>query len=183
MGFKKIFLGIIFLFDFRFNGIDIIPDFIGFILIFLGLSEICKLHEKFNTAKTLSLVLIFISIPDIYNSPTTYTSAQEALANVNPLLFLFGIVYTILYLFFMYYLFTGIRDVAMERNNNILANRANLTWILVFINSIGTYLIFILFFPLLVILLILFSIFVFILQLMTVYLAMETINDNNYDKY
>ncbi len=162
MGFKKIFFGMVFLFDFRIQSIDILPDFIGFIFIFLGLSELCHIHQKFNMAKTLSLILIFISIPDVYDLTIT-----------NPLVFLFSLGYTILFLFFIYYLFTGIRDIAIEIGNMILANRANITWVLALAYSLSFYLV--IFIPFLIFIYFIFGIAVFVLELTTIHLAGSTI--------
>ena len=65
-GFMQICYGLILAsFDFRFNGINLIPDFLGFIFIVVGLTKIESLHTKFKTAQLPAASLIPLSLPDI----------------------------------------------------------------------------------------------------------------------
>lgn len=173
MGFRKIFWGnILLLFDFRLQGFDILPDFIGYILITIGLSEILNMNYKFQTARLMSIILIFISLFDIY---VPQNSEQY---NNNIIL---GLVITIIYLIFAFNLFTGIRDTAEKVGAHELSQKANLTWILIIIINICIYVGLVM--PILGILLIIFSIIVFVMQLYTLSMASNvlTIGDNDND--
>ncbi|HNY27191.1 MAG TPA: hypothetical protein PLA90_02855 [Candidatus Sumerlaeota bacterium] len=67
--FGNIFWSCLFFFDFRigFNGVqvDILPDFIGWILIAFILSDIRDLSPKVGNIRTLVLCLIFFSLFDL----------------------------------------------------------------------------------------------------------------------
>ena len=67
VGFNKISWGFLFIFfDFRIQGFDIIPDIIGYWLIYLGLKEIVSMSSHFIEAKKYSVILGILSILDIY---------------------------------------------------------------------------------------------------------------------
>jgi len=66
MGFDKLFWGFIFLFDFRIGGLDVLPDFVGYILFYQGLSILEERNKYFGKAKGFAFPLIFISILDVY---------------------------------------------------------------------------------------------------------------------
>ena len=65
-GLNRIFIGNLFVFlDFKFNGFDIIPDFIGYLIIISGLTLLSQYHSKYADAKKFALFL-FLRI-NIYN--------------------------------------------------------------------------------------------------------------------
>lgn len=160
MGFNKIIIGFVFLFDFRLQGLDILPDFIGYILIFLGLQQIENLHDYFKNAKIFALILIFPSIFTIYENPGQFIE----------------IIITILHLFFIYYLFIGIKQKAEELGYSSLANNANVILILNVIICFGTYLAHII--PLFIIPIIGLGIFTFIFELIILNQA-KILEENN----
>ncbi len=132
MGFSKIFWGFIFLFDFRFNGVDIIPDFIGFILIYFGLQMLAEKNNNFESAKSLAFPLIFISVFDIYH-------IQKPGINITTMSWIgliIGVVFTILNLIMVYRICLGISEMANERSENELATKSMNRWTLYLINQI-----------------------------------------------
>lgn len=51
-GFSKLFWGfLIILLDFRIQGFDILPDIIGYLMIYSGLTQLIYLSEHFKYAK------------------------------------------------------------------------------------------------------------------------------------
>lgn len=72
-GFTKILWGFLFIFlDFRINpasnnmAIDmILPDFVGYILIFIGLGSLSSLHQRFGRAKIFAAIMIFLSLANL----------------------------------------------------------------------------------------------------------------------
>ena len=67
MPYNKMFWGFIVIFlDFRIGGFDIIPDFVGFIMIFQALSELELKNDIFSKARNFAGPMILLSIPDIY---------------------------------------------------------------------------------------------------------------------
>jgi len=126
MVFKKLFWGFIFLFDFRINGFDILPDIIGYILFFQGLSILASRNIYFEKAKRLSFPLIFLSIFSIYENTTPL--AEFSINNSTSLLMLLGLVITILHLFMVYNICMGIADEARLFEKPDLEDKAMMRW-------------------------------------------------------
>lgn len=61
MGFGVMFLGSVFLLNANIFGIDVIVDFIGFFIIFKGLSIANRYTDKFKTVRKVSFAAIFVS--------------------------------------------------------------------------------------------------------------------------
>jgi hypothetical protein len=133
MAFRKIMWGTILQFDFRLNGLDILPDFVGYILIFLGLSEMIHLHKNFEVPRILAGILIIPSLFTLYQNPNIKNT------NINAITITIGIIVTILYLFYAYNLYMGIKDKAIKLNNLELANNANLVWKLIVASEVIDY--------------------------------------------
>ncbi|WP_096272486.1 hypothetical protein [Paucisalibacillus globulus] len=67
--FRKIFWGFLFvLIEINLEFIDILPDPIGYILIFTGISYLANRFPAGNKAKAWAFALIFLSIPDVFIS-------------------------------------------------------------------------------------------------------------------
>ena len=64
VGFIRIFWGLLFVvLDIRINSVDLIlPDFVGYILIVSGLSQLVPHDKSFRTARLVAVVLIFVSL-------------------------------------------------------------------------------------------------------------------------
>lgn len=126
MGFQRIFLGVLFFFDFRINGFDIIPDFIGYILIYSGLKVILEMNGNFESASKLALPLIFLSFGDLFQINTS----------VQPFFLLIGLVYLVLNLLMVYRICKGISECAGEKGDNELAEISMKRWTLYLVNNI-----------------------------------------------
>jgi hypothetical protein len=122
MGFIPLFWGFLFMFDFRVNTFDILPDFIGYILFFIGLSKLAHLHEVFRKARPVSAILIIISLPSIVEFQVT------------GVFILFSVVHIALDLFMVYMICQGIQFIAHKHGDSLLersaAKRWRLYWIL-----------------------------------------------------
>lgn len=70
-GIDKIFWGYLLIFlDFRINNFDLLPDFVGYILIIVGLSRLSYLSDSFDEARIyawISLILSFLNLFRITN--------------------------------------------------------------------------------------------------------------------
>ena len=76
-GFIHIIVGLIFLFlNFYINGFDIIPDFVGYIFILVGLNSLSKYHPAFSQASVAAAILLVLSIIGIFQGPATPSSSQ-----------------------------------------------------------------------------------------------------------
>ncbi|WP_202708819.1 hypothetical protein [Sporosalibacterium faouarense] len=134
MGFNKLFWGFLFMFDFRFNGFDILPDFVGYIFIFIGLKTLMNKNQNFSTAKNLALPLIFLSILDIFQP-------QNNAGGVNitygpPLMLVIGIAVTVINLIMVYKICNGISELAQQQEKIELSKKAMTRWMLYLINNL-----------------------------------------------
>lgn len=127
MNYRKLFWGFIFLFDFRIGGFDILPDIIGFILIFIGLNAMKDLNPHYRRSSVLALPLIFISFFDIYQNP----SAQASMFNI-----LIGIAVGVLSILTVYGICMGIADEAGKTGDSELGGKALNRWKLYLVTNI-----------------------------------------------
>jgi hypothetical protein len=124
-GLMKFYFGFLFIMiDFKFQGIDVLPDIIGYILFAVGLSALALNSEYFNKAKPLNYVLIILSILSIYEKPTQGSGIQLGTFGIFGILL--GVIGTILNLLVVYYIFMGIKDMAVEHND--LRQEADQRW-------------------------------------------------------
>ena len=68
MGFGIMVLGCLFLATARYSGLDLLPDFIGFLILFKGISVADKYCDHFKLSKKLSLAGIIVDIACLYTS-------------------------------------------------------------------------------------------------------------------
>ncbi len=109
----KIFWGfLITAFDFRFASFNFLPDFLGFILILMGLTECMKYSPSFERARYLSIVLIIIMIPDI-TELFVIDNCLFPYVWINAFWPIYAIG-GILNLIMMWFILGGIRELAME---------------------------------------------------------------------
>lgn len=139
MGFKNIIIGTIFLFLYYYNGIDILPDFLGYIFIFMGLGVIVNYTPKFKIARIFASLLIFISLVDFLNLLQFFIEFNI------PYIYIFNaflqnlFIPTILFLLYSYFLYIGISENANKFGFNSLRNKARKAWYLILIYEILMY--------------------------------------------
>ncbi|MCT4598270.1 MAG: hypothetical protein N4A50_10385 [Vallitalea sp.] len=161
MGYKKLFWGFIFLFDFRFNGFDILPDIIAYILFYQGLTILEEKNEFFGIAKKFTIPMIVISIFDIYQ-PQMNEFGSNSLGVFGILL---GIISVVLGLIIIYNICKGIGHEARLINNVELESQSNNRWLLFLINDIFIMIGIILPMGILVIFILIFSLVTYFLML------------------
>ena len=67
-GFDRFFWGFLFIMiDFRIQGFDVLPYIIGFILFALGFKALAEQNSYFAKAKTINLVMVILSLFQIYD--------------------------------------------------------------------------------------------------------------------
>jgi len=92
MGFGSIFLGIMFLYDFpipvgkdnvAFMALDIFPDFIGWILLFFGVSALAKKAQGLDKVRLIPLPMILFSVLSLLKDTlwfsTFYSVAEKSI--------------------------------------------------------------------------------------------------------
>ncbi|MFA6941208.1 MAG: hypothetical protein WCQ54_09555 [Clostridiaceae bacterium] len=112
------------MFDFRLQGIDILPDSIGYILFAVGLSLIAAENNWFKKAGKLNIFMIFLSIFQIYEKP-----AEGIGINIgSPYEIIIGIAATIISLLLIYNLFMGIGYMASLKGKTDIEEEAHKRW-------------------------------------------------------
>lgn len=66
-GFRQWFWSIPFWFDLRFEGVDVLPDPIGFILLVRGAASFGRFHRLLVNIMALGLILAVVSFLDVYD--------------------------------------------------------------------------------------------------------------------
>ncbi|GAK39176.1 hypothetical protein PUW24_22365 [Paenibacillus urinalis] len=92
------------LIDLNLGPIDILPDFVGFILIYFGLSRLGERFKDFSRAKGFSLILLFMSIAGIFVPPVDYNS----FASIPLYVHIFAELLSLLTLFLLVFIFRGL---------------------------------------------------------------------------
>lgn len=125
--FNKFYWGFFFIMiDFRLQGVDILPDIIGYCLFAAGLSILASSSSYFEKSKSLNIFMIVLSIFQIYERPAQGSGIH--FGALGPFGFLIGIAAAILSLFVIYNLFMGIRDLAGEQAQINLSEEAEKRW-------------------------------------------------------
>lgn len=126
MGFNKMYWGFLFFFDFRIQGVDILPDVIGYWLIYLGLKEIVSVNSHFIEARKYTVVLAILSIFDLYQIQVPIE--QFNLNSIWGIFMLMGIIIVLLDLLMVFHLCHGIAELAAEKSFGELENMALSRW-------------------------------------------------------
>jgi len=142
MGFKKLFWGFIFFFDFRIGGIDLLPDIIAYILFYQGLRILADRNERFGKAKAIAFPLIFVSLLDIYQVSIPFDQIGNISMSLVAMIAGFGLL--IINVVMIYQVCIGIAEEAGKLNNSSLESKAISRWkiylvsnVLIFITIIG----------------------------------------------
>ncbi|WP_433944467.1 hypothetical protein [Paenibacillus sp. SN-8-1] len=108
--FRRIGWGLVFiLLDLYIVGLDILPDFIGYIMIALALRDLSRKHDSFVRAKWVAFVLIVGSLPEVIQG------AQISFLNLldKPLQLSFlSVVVLMLHTLLVYWIFQGLIAIA-----------------------------------------------------------------------
>lgn len=126
MGFSRIYWGFLFFFDLRIQGIDILPDFIGYGLIYLGLKELVSMNSHFVEAQKYTVVLGILSIFDLYQ--IQIPMGEFHLNSISGIFMLTGIIIVLLDLLMVFHLCQGIAELAAGKGFIELKNLALSRW-------------------------------------------------------
>lgn len=125
-GFGSIFWGFLFMFDFRIQGVDILPNFIGYLFMYSGLGNLSSYSSEFGNAKKYSIPLAVLSVFSLYQVQNPVEQVT-----IDPLsigLFAVGIITTVLDLLLVNHLCLGIIDLAKDQSNDALQELAHHRW-------------------------------------------------------
>jgi len=105
---KLIFIGyILVFFHFKINGIDLLPDFIGYILIANGLGQLAGESEYFEKAKSWAVVMTIVTV----------FSALTGLFGISSyaIMRLMNLIFGCMGLYLMYLIGHGVRDMEQKK--------------------------------------------------------------------
>ena len=126
-GLSKFYWGFLFIMvDFRFNGIDFLPDIVGFILFAVGFGLLAAESIYFSQARNPNMVMIILSIFSIYEAPAQGEGIH--IAPGWPLGLIIGICFLVFTLLVVYNLFMGVRELAGRAGRSELAGEAEQRW-------------------------------------------------------
>lgn len=108
--FRQLGWGLVFnLLDFYIIGFDILPDFIGYIMITLALHDLSRKHASFVKAKWVAFVLIIASLPQVVQGTRiNLLNLQDAPLHLNFL----SMGHIMLHTLLVYWIFEGLIAVA-----------------------------------------------------------------------
>lgn len=127
---NKIFVGLFFVFiDVNISlgnaAISLIPDFIGYLLIYFGLKQMEKESYWFGRTKSLAVVLFIYSAFGFFSDLTglipTVVSGRAAVI-------LLGYLSTIAGLYIAWSIIRGIKDMEEEKEHNFFGRRSMASW-------------------------------------------------------
>ncbi|QSO53920.1 hypothetical protein JZ785_09100 [Alicyclobacillus curvatus] len=138
MGFRFIMWGFLFtMLSFRVQGIDILPDFFGYILIATGLKRLSDSSPHFRSAIPWTFALFVLSLFEVYQRSSPFQLGYHVNTSVDSLFplsggALFGMLYSavvlVLNLLVVHHICMGTADVALNRGNPAFADVAERRW-------------------------------------------------------
>lgn len=126
-GLNKFYWGFLFIMlDFKISGFDILPDIIGYILFAVGFSILASKSDYFIKAENVNIVMIILSIFNIYEKPTQAGEIQ--FFGGGPFSILIGMASLVFSLLVVYNLFMGIKDIAKTQAKIDIIEEVDKRW-------------------------------------------------------
>ena len=108
--------------------VGIVPDFVGFLLLWKGITTLIPESKSFKKLVPASIVLLFVSVA-MYVTDFFNVFANED----SMLMFAVDIVYTAAKLFFCYFIIRAIGDMEIKRKAELYSSKLFTAWALVFV--------------------------------------------------
>ena len=126
-GFVKLFWGFIFIMlGFRIQGVDILPNIVGYLLFASAFKDLAVNSTYFSSASKYNIPMIILSIFSIYQSPVQGQGLQ--LGSLGLFIIPIAIASFVLNLLVIYNLFMGIKDMAKKREQSDLVDDSDSSW-------------------------------------------------------
>lgn len=126
-GFRKLYWGFIFIMlGFKIQGFDILPNIIGYLLFASAFSNLASRSTYFSIASKYNIPMIILSIFSIYEKPVQGGGIHFGLLGIFSIPI--AIAAFVLNLLVVYNLFMGIKDMASNGEQYVLANEAEERW-------------------------------------------------------
>jgi hypothetical protein len=144
-GFNKFYWGFLFIMiDFRLQGIDALPDIIGYIFLAQGFHILSDFSEHFVKAGALNIVMLALSIFSIYERPAQGGGINYGL--FGPLGILISIAGAVIGIASIYQMFNGIKLIAEKKEKQDIYDEADKRWVQYFLLQLAGFVAFILIF-------------------------------------
>ena len=119
-GYKRLFWGMIFIsFNINLGFINVMPAFLGYILIYSGLCALSSQHKLYQKGKIPAMLLIALTLEDIWHDPSNTILTGE-IYNVGILPLIISCAVLIINIYLMYIICMGICELCKERGLNEL---------------------------------------------------------------
>lgn len=140
MHFILLMLGLGFiLIDFSVQGIDILPDIIGYIMLLISCTAYIGVNDHFKRARNVSLIMIIVGV---FTFLTPVKSFVTEMANIAILSILLSLTIYAIELILMYSILMGIAELSRSKQNQALSSRSmqlwKYYWILTVTSFVGT---------------------------------------------
>ena len=99
------------IFDFRLSDLDLLPDFLGYIIVAVGAAGLIEASARFRTARNLSWALAFLSVAGLFF--------------VRDVSVVLGLINTALDCAMVWYLLGGVMDISTAKGRPDLAGQAS----------------------------------------------------------
>lgn len=135
-GYNKIFIGMLFIiFDLNLGLINILPDFIGYMFIYAGLSILTPQNRIFQKGKMTALILVILTIKNIIYYPNNNLLAGEV-RDVRLIPMIIDSSVAVINLYLIYIISKGIYELCKERGLEEYGKVIEYRWKFYFIVSL-----------------------------------------------
>ncbi len=114
--------------SFRFQGFDIFPDVVGYILFFLAFNGLKGYSSYFRKANICNIPMIFLSIFNIYQQPITAQAGGINFGAYGLWTIPLAIAIAALGILTVYYLLKGISEMALIRGRHDIVEKSEQQW-------------------------------------------------------
>lgn len=128
LGYNKLFWGMIFIiFNINLGAINILPNFIGYILIYSGLDVLQEQHEIYKRGKIPAIILVALTFKDVVHTDKT-DLLSSGFQGLNISTMLIGSIVTIINIYLIYIICKGIYYISENRGLDVFKKRAETAW-------------------------------------------------------
>jgi len=127
--FRKLFWGfLLIMIDIRIQGVDILPDVIGYYFFYSGMMMLSGQSEHFRKGANYSIPMMVLSVLTLYERPVNSTGMLAPTFSFSPLMFVVSLASLALGLLTAYHLFRGIQDLAAAHRLPGIEAEAGTRW-------------------------------------------------------
>lgn len=135
-GYNRMFWGMVFIiFHINLGPIDILPSFVGYMLIYSGLNILSSQHKIYEKGKLPAIILIVLTLKDVWHNQDNSIFIGNSY-NLGLAIMVIGAVVTVIDLYLIYIICRGIYELCKERELHSLMTNAADSWKFYFVISL-----------------------------------------------